>query len=74
MRKTLVCMVRVYQAVFAPLLGHRCRFYPSCSRYCVEALENRPIIEALRLSALRLFRCNPLFEGGFDPLPERKKT
>jgi len=71
--RILLFLVRAYRAALSPLLGARCRFYPSCSRYCIEALEHFPVTEALRLSVRRLARCNPFFEGGFDPLPERKR-
>ena len=50
-----------------------CRFLPTCSQYCVEALTEWGILIGLILSLWRLLRCNPLCKGGYDPVPERKR-
>ena len=70
MRSFLVALVRVYQRLISPLLGPRCRFYPSCSNYCVEALHKHGAVRGTYLTARRIVRCHPLNEGGFDPVPE----
>ena len=49
-----------------------CRFLPTCSEYCIEAVEEWGIIVGLVLSIWRILRCNPLCKGGYDPVPERK--
>ncbi|MBE6637868.1 MAG: membrane protein insertion efficiency factor YidD [Ruminococcaceae bacterium] len=50
-----------------------CRFLPTCSEYCIEAVEEWGIFIGLMLSLWRLLRCNPLCRGGYDPVPKRKK-
>ncbi|MDF2940153.1 MAG: yidD [Gammaproteobacteria bacterium] len=65
-------LIRAYQKIISPFLGNRCRFYPSCSQYAVEALENYSVVIALWLIAKRLVKCQPLNKGGFDPLPKFK--
>jgi len=35
----------------------------------IECLELYKTSKALLLGALRILRCNPLFKGGFDPVP-----
>ena len=50
-----------------------CRFLPTCSEYCLLAVEEWGIIMGLGLSLWRLLRCNPFCRGGYDPVPQRKK-
>lgn len=71
MRTLLIALVRIYQTLLSPLLGPRCRFYPSCSAYSVEALQKHGAGKGLYLTARRIARCHPLNEGGFDPVPEK---
>jgi uncharacterized protein len=68
----LVLPIRVYQLVVSPLLGPRCRFYPSCSAYAVEAITTRGAVVGLWLTARRLLRCHPWNPGGLDPVPPRR--
>jgi uncharacterized protein len=66
---TLLAMIRVYQLIVSPMLGQRCRFYPSCSQYAVQAIRARGPIVGVGLAGWRLLRCNPWNAGGFDPVP-----
>jgi uncharacterized protein len=70
MRFVLVYLIRGYQLAISPLLGPRCRFYPSCSHYAREAIETHGAIRGSWLSVKRISRCHPLNEGGFDPVPK----
>jgi YidC/Oxa1 family membrane protein insertase len=38
MRSILRALIRAYQLGISPLLGARCRYYPSCSQYALEAV------------------------------------
>jgi uncharacterized protein len=71
MRSLLVATIRIYQSTLSPILGPRCRFYPSCSHYAVEAIERHGAARGSLLAAKRIVRCHPLNAGGFDPVPER---
>ena len=71
MSKILIAFIRVYQYTMSPLLGPRCRYYPSCSSYAVEALREHGALRGLGLATWRLLRCNPFSNGGFDPVPPR---
>lgn len=62
--------VRLYRALLSPLLGPRCRFYPTCSAYALEALERHGPGKGLLLTMTRLLRCHPWHKGGQDPVPE----
>ncbi|MCE5201320.1 MAG: membrane protein insertion efficiency factor YidD [Synergistaceae bacterium] len=69
--KIAVFFIRFYQAAISPLLGGgKCRFYPSCSEYAVEALEKHGFFYGSLLGLYRICRCGPWDPGGFDPVPE----
>lgn len=69
MRAVLRGAIRGYQLAVSPLLGPRCRFYPSCSQYALEALERFGVLRGTYLAARRLLRCHPFHPGGYDPVP-----
>jgi hypothetical protein len=62
-------LIALYRGVLSPLIGPRCRFYPSCSEYGAQALERFGLIKGLWLTLCRLGRCHPFHAGGFDPVP-----
>lgn len=65
----LVALVRGYQILLSPMLGQRCRFYPSCSNYALEALRSHGAARGSFLAARRLCKCHPFNAGGVDPVP-----
>lgn len=67
----LVVLVRGYQRIISPWLPARCRFYPSCSGYAVDALRSRGAAVGLVLAVYRVLRCNPWARGGVDQVPFR---
>ncbi|HEX8403406.1 MAG TPA: membrane protein insertion efficiency factor YidD [Duganella sp.] len=69
MTKLLRFLLRAYQLMISPLLGPRCRFYPSCSNYALEALQVHGAGKGSWLAAKRVCRCHPFNDGGFDPVP-----
>lgn len=71
MATVLIGLIRVYQWLVSPLLGPRCRFHPSCSRYAVTALRRFGAVQGTWLTIKRVVRCHPLNPGGLDPVPER---
>ncbi len=73
LRKVAILLIRFYQIFISPMLGHNCRFYPSCSQYTIEAIREWGVIRGILLGSNRILRCNPLFDGGLDPVPKRTK-
>ena len=71
MRFVLKFLIRVYQVALSPLLGPNCRYYPTCSHYAIEAIENHGSLRGAWLTLKRVGRCHPWHEGGFDPVPGR---
>ena len=69
MKLLLLALIRFYQYVISPLLGRRCRFFPSCSEYTAEALEKHGALKGACLGLKRISRCHPWNSGGFDPVP-----
>lgn len=69
MGRLVVAIIRAYQYLISPLLGPRCRFYPSCSQYAVEAIRGHGLVRGGYLSLYRLSRCHPWHPGGLDPVP-----
>jgi putative membrane protein insertion efficiency factor len=65
----LVMAIRAYQLAISPMLGNRCRFYPSCSDYSMEALQRHGVFRGLWLAVRRIGRCHPWHPGGYDPVP-----
>ena len=62
----LIKFIKLYQRMISPFLGNRCRFYPSCSQYAIDALQQKGFWKGIPLIVWRLLRCNPLFKGGID--------
>ena len=68
-----VLLMKIWKKCISPFFGENCRFYPSCSEYGIQALQKHGFIRGSLLSAKRICRCNSLFEGGIDPVPELKE-
>lgn len=54
-------------------LPDRCRFYPSCSAYALEALAEHGAATGSWLAVRRVSRCHPWHAGGLDPVPPSNK-
>ena len=70
-RNCAVVLLRGYRAVISPLYGDVCRYYPSCSRYTLEAIQEYGVIRGTALGAWRILRCHPWAAGGVDDVPHR---
>lgn len=60
--------VRGYRRFVSPYLPRACRFVPSCSVYAECAIRKYGVFRGGLLAAKRILRCNPLFDGGYDPV------
>jgi putative membrane protein insertion efficiency factor len=65
----LRALIRLYQLCISPLLGPRCRFYPSCSAYAMQALEAHGVARGSWLAVRRICKCHPWHAGGVDLVP-----
>jgi putative membrane protein insertion efficiency factor len=69
MRWLITVMIRVYQGTLSPMIGPCCRFYPSCSQYCLEAVQAHGCVRGLGLGIKRILKCHPFHPGGVDLVP-----
>ncbi|GAA2216808.1 hypothetical protein GCM10010429_46030 [Micromonospora olivasterospora] len=68
--RVLMMAIVAYRRWISPALPARCRFYPSCSAYALEAVARHGAIRGAGLTVWRLLRCHPFHPGGYDPVPE----
>jgi uncharacterized protein len=68
----LLAPIRLYQRFISPAIGQRCRYYPTCSDYAVQAIQELGPIRGPILAGYRLLRCTPFHHGGIDELSDRK--
>jgi putative membrane protein insertion efficiency factor len=71
-RTVFVLPIKLYQRLVSPLVGERCKYYPSCSEYAAQAITRFGILRGLVLAGWRLLRCNPWSHGGFDPVEQQR--
>ena len=65
-RAIAVLPIRAYQRVVSPMLGPRCKYYPSCSEYAAQSIREFGVLRGVVLAGWRLLRCNPWSHGGVD--------
>lgn len=70
MKKILLGIIRFYQKYLSGAKVYSsCKYYPTCSRYAIEAIEKYGAFKGGLLAAWRILRCNPFSKGGYDPVP-----
>ena len=70
MKYVLIWLLKLYRKI--PFITHyRCKFYPTCSMYAIEALEKIGLWKGSFLTIKRVLKCNPWSQGGIDPVPDR---
>ncbi len=68
--RMLTVPIVAYRRWISPALPARCRFYPSCSAYALEAVARHGALRGTGLAIWRLLRCHPFHPGGYDPVPD----
>ena len=72
MKKILILLIRFYQKFISPMFPAKCRYYPTCSQYTLEAIKEYGALKGMYLGIKRISRCHSFHEGGYDPIPKRK--
>ena len=64
----VLLLLRGYKRIVSPLLPTACRYVPTCSDYCVEAVERYGIVRGGLMAIGRILRCHPFAKSGYDPV------
>ena len=74
----LIKLIKFYKFLISPIIGHSCRYLPTCSEYSIEALKTFGLFKGLYLSLKRIFSCHPIKflggGGGWDPINKNTKV
>ncbi|MED9968992.1 MAG: membrane protein insertion efficiency factor YidD [Ruminococcus sp.] len=71
MKKILIAAIMFYKKGISPYTKSKCKYYPTCSQYGIEAIEKFGALKGSALTIWRIIRCNPFSKGGYDPVPEK---
>ncbi len=71
MKRLLLILIRFYRKFISPLFPARCRFYPTCSAYALEAIEKYGAFRGGWMAFRRILRCHPFTKGGYDPVEQQ---
>jgi putative membrane protein insertion efficiency factor len=69
--KAIIFLIKKYKKYISPIFEHfgvKCKYYPTCSQYAIEAITKYGAIKGTYLSIKRILRCNPFSKGGYDPV------
>lgn len=68
LKKIALLLITSYQVILRGLLPPACRFYPSCSEYCHQAIAQQGVFKGSWLALQRILKCHPWHIGGVDEL------
>ena len=68
MRELLILLLRSYKRWVSPMLPNACRFHPTCSEYMIQSIERYGALRGVGRGLVRLMKCHPFHNGGFDPV------
>lgn len=71
MKRLLLTLIRFYRKFISPLFPPRCRFYPTCSAYALEAIEKHGVFRGGLMAIRRILKCHPFTKGGYDPVEQQ---
>ena len=63
----MIDAIKWYRSTLSPIMQPNCRFFPSCSNYAMQAINEYGPWKGGILTAWRLLRCNPIGGSGYDP-------
>ena len=73
----LIGLIKLYKLFISPMFSNNsCRFEPTCSSYCIDALKTYGLFKGISKSILRIARCNPWYNHNhyYDPVVKQKKV
>ncbi len=80
MSRIILFFIHLYQKTLSPDHGivrifypyGRCKWYPTCSVYAIQAIESGGVIRGIYAALRRILRCHPWTQGGLDFFSEKK--
>lgn len=72
MNKIFIKLIMFYKKNISPNTNPKCRYTPTCSEYGLDCFKKFGFFKAFFLTIKRILKCNPLFKGGYDPVPLSK--
>ncbi len=72
MKTLLLAFIRFYKACLSPALPTSCRFYPTCSTFAYQAIQEWGVRRGVGMALRRIWRCHPFGAFGYDPVPEKR--
>ena len=70
MKKLFLFIIRFYQTAISAYTPACCRYYPTCSSYAYTAISRFGALKGGLMAIMRILRCHPFHEGGYDPVPD----
>ncbi|MGB1288284.1 MAG: membrane protein insertion efficiency factor YidD [Aggregatilineales bacterium] len=64
--------IMFYKKRISPMLPSSCRFEPTCSMYMYEAIQVHGVFTGVWMGSKRIWRCQPMYTGGYDPVPPKE--
>ena len=68
MKTVIILLIRFYQICISPMFPPRCRFYPTCTQYALEAVQKKGAVKGSWMALKRILKCHPFHPGGYDPV------
>jgi hypothetical protein len=68
MKKAIIFLIGLYRRFVSPVRYGKCRFYPTCSQYAVQAVERYGAAKGMFMAGKRILKCHPFHPGGYDPV------
>lgn len=68
----MIGLVKFYQLAISPIFGSKCRYYPTCSQYTIEAINEWGPLKGGWLGLKRIASCHPWGGHGIDEVPKKK--
>ncbi|MGH6609126.1 MAG: membrane protein insertion efficiency factor YidD [Burkholderiaceae bacterium] len=70
-KSSALALIRGYRFFLSPWIGNSCRFWPTCSEYAMQAIEQHGVMRGGWMMLARLARCHPYSAGGVDPVSQQ---
>ena len=71
LNKIFISLIRLYRYFISPMLGGNCRYFPSCSEYAINIINEYGFFFGAPYIIKRISKCHPFGSYGYDPIPKK---